>query len=166
MRIHGLSIFYAPEAHIMYLTVSSSFLISFGKGGGAARVGRLSSFMHLSGLNRVIKFLYAPAPPPPTVWALKHPSCALMHKTTYALMIYTALCMMFWMRVYPLLGQVGGGWALEISSFLGPKWHLPISSMPFYRAKESRFPGPNPLPLALIMDMHASKTLCTGLCTS
>jgi hypothetical protein len=29
--------------------------------------------------------------------------------------------------------------------------------------KKSRFPGPNPLPLALVMDMHASKTLCTGL---
>jgi hypothetical protein len=25
----------------------------------------------------------------------------------------------------PLLGQVGGGWALEITSFLGPKWHSP-----------------------------------------
>jgi hypothetical protein len=24
-------------------------------------------------------------------------------------------------------------------------------------------PLPNPLPLALVMDMHASKTLCTGL---
>ncbi len=31
---------------------------------------------------------------------------------------------MFWMRAYPLLGQVGGGWALEFESFLGPvKWH-------------------------------------------
>ncbi len=29
--------------------------------------------------------------------------------------------------------------------------------------KNSRIPGPNPLPLALVMDMHASKTLCTGL---
>jgi hypothetical protein len=38
-------------------------------------------------------------------------------------MIYTALCIMLCMRAYPLLGQVGGGWALEISSFLGPKWH-------------------------------------------
>ncbi len=28
------------------------------------------------------------------------------------------------MRAYPLLGQVGGGWALEFESFLGPvKWH-------------------------------------------
>ncbi len=29
--------------------------------------------------------------------------------------------------------------------------------------KNSRIPGPNPLPLALVTDMHASKTLCTGL---
>jgi hypothetical protein len=42
----------------------------------------------------------------------------------YAPMIYTALCIMFWVRAYPLRGQLGGGWALEIESFLGPvKWH-------------------------------------------
>ncbi len=29
--------------------------------------------------------------------------------------------------------------------------------------KNSRIPGPNPLPLPLVIDMHASKTLCTGL---
>ncbi len=40
-----------------------------------------------------------------------------------------------WMRAYPLRGEVGGGWALEFESFLGPQ----------------------------VMDMHASKTLCTGL---
>jgi hypothetical protein len=45
-----------------------------------------------------------------------------LHKTTYAPMIYTALCIMFWMRVYPFLGQVGGGRALEISRFLCPKF--------------------------------------------
>jgi hypothetical protein len=44
--------------------------------------------MHLSGLSRAIKFLYAPAPPAPTVWVLKPPSWALVHKTTYAPMIY------------------------------------------------------------------------------
>jgi hypothetical protein len=37
---------YAPEAHIMYLTVSSSFLISF--------------VMGKSGPSRVIKYLIAP----------------------------------------------------------------------------------------------------------
>jgi hypothetical protein len=53
--------------------------------GGAARAGRISSFMHLSGPSRVIKFLYAPASPPPTVWALKPPLLSLVHKSTYDL---------------------------------------------------------------------------------
>jgi hypothetical protein len=92
--------------------------------------------MQLSGPSRVIKFLYAPAPPSPTVWALKPPSWALAHKTTCAPMIYSALCIMFWMRAYPLLGQLGGRWALEISSFLGPKWHSPIGLMPFQRGSK------------------------------
>jgi hypothetical protein len=40
----------------------------------------------------------------------------------YAPMIYTAY-ILFWMRAYPLRGEVGGGWALEFPSFLGPvKW--------------------------------------------
>ncbi len=30
---------------------------------------------------------------------------------------------MFWRRAYTLRGEVGGGWALEFPSFLGPlKW--------------------------------------------
>jgi hypothetical protein len=50
----------------------------------------------------------------------------------YAPMIYTAPCIMFWMRAYPLRGQVGGGWALEIKSFLGPvKWHRADRRVPF-----------------------------------
>jgi hypothetical protein len=40
--------------------------------------------------------------------------------TIYAPMSYTAPCIMFWMRGYPLLGQVGGGWALGFDSFLRP----------------------------------------------
>ncbi len=39
-------------------------------------------------------------------------------------MIHTAPFVMFLMRADLLWGQVGGGWALEIESFLGPvKWH-------------------------------------------
>jgi hypothetical protein len=77
-------------------------------------------------------------------------SWALVHKTTFAPMIYTALCTMFWMRAYPLLGQVGGCWALEFSSFLGPKWHLPIGLMPFHRAQKTlKFQGPTPSHLPL-----------------
>jgi hypothetical protein len=51
--------------------------------------------------------------------ALEAPVGALIHKTTYAPMIYTALYIMFLMGENPLLGQVGGGWALKISTFLG-----------------------------------------------
>ncbi len=38
----------------------------------------------------------------------------------YAPMIHSAPCVMFLMRADTLRGQVGGGWALEIESFLGP----------------------------------------------
>jgi hypothetical protein len=52
--------------------------------------------------------------------------------TIYAPLIYTALCIMFWMRAYPLRGEVGGGWALEFESFLGPmKWHRAERRVPF-----------------------------------
>jgi hypothetical protein len=43
--------------------------------------------------------------------------------TIYAPVIYTRPCIMFWRRGYTLRGEVGGGWALEFLSFLGPmKW--------------------------------------------
>ncbi len=43
--------------------------------------------------------------------------------TIHAPMNYTAPCIMFWMHAYTLRGEVGGGWALEFPSFLGPvKW--------------------------------------------
>jgi hypothetical protein len=48
-----------------------------------------------------------------------HEKLRFPYDCTYAPMIYTALCIMFWMRAYPLRGEVGGGWALEFSSFLG-----------------------------------------------
>jgi hypothetical protein len=71
---------------------------------------------------------------------------------------------MFWMHAYPLREQLEGGWALEFESFLGPvKWHRDPIGECHLGPKNLRFPGPNPLPLAQVMDMHASKTLCTGL---
>jgi hypothetical protein len=49
-------------------------------------------------------------------------------------MIYTAPYVMFWMRADPLRGQVGGGWALEIKTFLGPvkmaKWPTTYCLLP------------------------------------
>jgi hypothetical protein len=39
---------------------------------------------------------------------------------------------MFLMRTYPLRWQLGGAWALEIKSFLGPmKWHRADRRVPF-----------------------------------
>jgi hypothetical protein len=60
-------------------------------------------------------------------------------------MIYTALCIMFWMHAYPLLREVVGRWALDIKSFLCPKWLSPIGSMPFHKAQKTlEFQRPNP----------------------
>ena len=57
----------------------------------------------------------------------------------YAPMIYTAPCIMFWMCAYPLLGQMGGGWALEFE-FLGPvKWHRADRRVPFGTQKTFMF---------------------------
>jgi hypothetical protein len=44
---------------------------------GGVGAGQLSSFMHLSGPRRAIKFFYTPASPLPKVWALKPLSWAL-----------------------------------------------------------------------------------------
>jgi len=44
-----------------------------------------------------------------------------------------------------------------------PKWHSPIGSMPLHRAQKLSISRANTLPVALVMDMHAYKTLCTGL---
>ena len=57
----------------------------------------------------------------------------------YAPMIYTDPSVMFLMRVDPLRGQVGGGWALEIESFFGPceKWHRSDRRVPFGAQKNS-----------------------------
>jgi hypothetical protein len=60
-------------------------------------------------------------------------------------MMYTAQCIMFRMRAYPLQGEVGGGWALEFESFLGPvKWHRANRRVPFGAQKALEFHGPAP----------------------
>jgi hypothetical protein len=62
----------------------------------------------------------------------------------YVPMIYTAPCIMFWMCAYPSLREVGGGWALEFSSFLGPvKWHRADRRVP----SECRLPWRPEIPL-------------------
>ncbi len=127
------------------------------KRGGA---GWLISLFHLSGPSMVIKFLYSPAPPLPTVWALDLPRIHPV-KVTKGLVCKKQpmhLCIMFWMCAYPLLGEVGGGWALDFSSFWASNDTCLSAPCHFTGPKYSRIPGPNPLPLPFVMDMHASKT--------
>jgi hypothetical protein len=52
--------------------------------------------------------------------------------TIYAPVIYTGPCIMFWRRGYTFRWEVGGGWALEFPSFLGPvKWERADRRVPF-----------------------------------
>ncbi len=60
--------------------------------------------------------------------------------TIYEPTIYTALCIMFWMSAYPIQGELGGDWALEYLSFLGPvKWHQANRQVPFGAQKSREF---------------------------
>jgi hypothetical protein len=153
------------------------FLIVMSKGlyGWGAGAGRFSSFMHL-------------VPPPPTVWALKpplwalhllglclanicvcthryagmhtkaSPGWALVHKTTYASLIYTAPCVMLLMRAASITWASKREWALEILNFWAPNFTGPTSQ----GLKNSQFPGPNPLPPAQIMDAARIKSITHG----
>ncbi len=67
--------------------------------------------------------------------------------TIYAPMIYTAPCVMFLIRADTLLEQIGGGWALEISSFLGPvKWQRADRRVIFRAQKTPRAQPPPTCP--------------------
>ncbi len=99
----------------------------------------------------------------PSVWALKPPSWSLVHITTYAPMVYTALCIMCLDACISITWGSMRGLGPGILEFFRPQMALAyqldaISQGP----KNSQIPGPNPLPLTLIIEMHASKTLCTG----
>ncbi len=61
---------------------------------------------------------------------------AHVHKTTYGPLVDTALYLLLLMRANLLQGQGGGGWSLEILTFLGPKWQSPNGSMSFHRAQK------------------------------
>jgi hypothetical protein len=70
----------------------------------------------------------------------KFSGCLVEEKnlTIYAPVIYTAPCIMFWMGAYTLRGEVGGGWALEFPSFLGPvKWERADRLVPVGAQKTS-----------------------------
>jgi hypothetical protein len=61
-------------------------------------------------------------------------------------------------------GGEGGGFYLIALELGGPQMELAYRLVTISQGpKISRIPGPNPLPLPLVMDMHASRTLCTGL---
>jgi hypothetical protein len=65
--------------------------------------------------------------------------------TIYAPMFYMAPSVMFLMRADRLREQVGGGWALQIESFLGPvKWNRAYRQVPFGAQKTQDFQGPTP----------------------
>ncbi len=58
-------------------------------------------------------------------------------------MINKAPCVMFLTRADTLRGEVGGDWALEMESLLGPvKWHGADRRMPFGAQKTLDFQGP------------------------
>ncbi len=66
---------------------------------------------------------------------------------------------MFLMCADPLRGQVGGGWALGNQKFMSPvKWHQADRQVPF-GAKKLEISRAHSLPLAQVMDMHASKII-------
>jgi len=79
-----------------------------------------------------------------------------LQMATGAALLHTATCVMSLMRADSWVGP----WSLK---FFGPQmvraYRLDVISQ---GPKNSRFPGPNPLPLALVMYLHASKTLRTG----
>jgi hypothetical protein len=116
-----------------------------------------------SGPSRAIKFLYAPAPPTPHSMGSETFLKALVHKTTYAPMIYTALCIMFWMRCISITWASGRGLGPGNLELLGPQMALIYLLCHITGSKILSIYRANPLSLALVMDMHASKTLCTRL---
>jgi hypothetical protein len=57
----------------------------------------------------------------------------------YDPMIYKSPCLMVLVWADPLRGQVGGGWTLEIETFLGDmKWHRAVRRVPFGAQKSRR----------------------------
>ncbi len=81
------------------------------------------------------------------LYTIIHPwEFVYIHKTTYGPLIHTALYVILLMWANLLLGQVGEVWVLEISTFLGPKWHSPDSSIPFHRAQKSLISRAQPPP--------------------
>jgi hypothetical protein len=116
-----------------YVPTSNNFC-----NGGSAGAGRLSSCMRLSGPSWAIKFLYAPAPPPPPHNMCPETSlmgsCTLNLLCTYDLysLVHNVLD-----ACISITWTIGRGLGPGNLDFLGPKWHSLISLMPFHRAQKS-----------------------------
>ncbi len=90
----------------------------------------------------------------------------------YGPMIDTAPYSLLLMQANPLRGQVGGGWALEIETFLGPvKWHRAVRRVPFGTQKGD-FYGPQMALAATAVEVNSpaiardgSLTDQSALCT-
>jgi hypothetical protein len=102
---------------------------------------------------------------PLTVWALKPPSWALVHKIIYAPMggLYSPVHNVLDACITITLAS-GRGLDPGNLKLFGPQMALPYQLDAILQGpKNSRFLETNPLPLALVMDMLAFKTLFTGL---
>ncbi len=78
-------------------------------------------------------------------------------------MIYTAPCVMLFMWAASFTRVNGRGLSPGNREFLGPvKWHRADRQVPFGAEKNSRFPGPNPLPIAQVMDAARIKSITHG----
>jgi hypothetical protein len=68
---------------------------------------------------------------------------------------------MFLMRADPLRKQEGGGWALEIESFLSPgKWHRAERRVPFGAQTTRDFQGPTGSPVReLLLGIRTGETV-------
>ncbi len=79
----------------------------------------------------------------------------------YGPMIYTAPYVTLLMRANPLRGQVGGDWALEIDTFLGPvKWHRAVKRVPFGAQKKHMYIIHTCMLAPLISTNDRSRKLC------
>jgi hypothetical protein len=131
----------------MYV-LSSGSLISFVLVGGGGRAGRLSSFMHL---------LPTPHSMGPETSLVG--SCAENHLCTCDLYNPVHTVLDAFISITWASGRGLGPGNLE---FFGPQMALAYR-LDVISAQKTLDPGANPLPLAFVMDMHTSKTLCTGL---
>jgi hypothetical protein len=122
----------------------------------------------------------SPPPPPsqlgelPTVWALKPPNDTPLHpvkvtrgllciKTTYAPMIYTSLCVMIFGAGTSITWASGRWLGPGNPEFFGSQMALAYRLDAISQGlKNSCFPGPNPLPLALVMYLTHRKHFARG----